>query len=708
MDVANKESVKPNTSDELTYKQLNAFDRLLDYLQLNHNYYKKIERVISQLIKSTRSSGGDADALLQAFAKKCYASDPDSAEAERFLETLYGTVADLYSKGAKAALKANLDKQPDATSSTDSAASGTESVGSRALKKGKVWKLKFGKYLVGSTLGKGGTSVVRLGMDTETEELVAVKILNAKGKTTMDKEVAILKCLDHPNILRVRDSFKKVKVNRKGTMTDVFILDFAENGEVIDYLIYTKRFEEPLARWYLKECLKAIEHNFERGVLHRDIKHDNVLLAKNFHVLLADYGFAINWKEGDEDLYDALGTACYAAPELLKKEGYNQPADVYSLGVMLFVALIGRQPFKMAAKQDKYYKLVMKNSWDKFWKQFPASKTISDDAKELMQGMLQRKPNERITVADIKKSRWYNGPCLSQEEASDALTKRKLEMDAIKKKRGIEEFGAAAKQVAHRGVGDAPTALFHWSKNPEAAAGFKTEADADDIMNYIRDTINKMKGKVTVVNYDDEGGDDEIDLTEAGLAKINQNEGGMGLLDDPVEFLADGSPNKFKADFELLVNGNRIAGSYQIFTEQLSEAEEQKVARRINDTAKLLSMKNEYQQTVLAKMMEADDKVPIATLESRAKEQAKKFLAEQLGESEWISKEFYTESDRRSLGKKNIVQFNLLSIEKSAPDLSELVKGDLKSVPKWYSAKGIFRETLNRIMEMNSGLIATS
>lgn len=716
-DLKTKASVKPDSkTEELTYQQLNAFDRLLDYLQLNHGYYVKIERVVSGLRTATQANKGDADALLKAFAEKCYASDPDTNEAERFLNTLYGTVKDLYEKGPRAALRQNLAKQqltPTGSSSSEGGSADEGTTGSRALRKGSVWKQRFGKYLVGSTLGKGGTSVVKLGKDIETEELVAVKILNPKGKTEMDHEVSILRTLDHPNILRVRDYFKKVKVDKRGTKTDVFVLDYAENGEVIDYLIYTKQFEEPLARWFFKDCVKAIEHNFQRGVMHRDIKHDNVLLAKHFQVKLADYGFAVQWKEGDKALKEALGTACYAAPELLKREGYGFSADIYSLGVMLFVALIGRQPFKMAAKQDKYYKHVIKKNWEKFWKSFPSSSTVSQDAKILIQGLLERNPKERLTLDEIKKSRWYNGECFNQEQACKALKRRKQRMDNEKRKKGLEVHGDAAKKVEHRGIGDAPTPIFHWSPTPEFAYGFYTETDAQDVMHQIRDTINEMKGRVEMPDYEEGAIDDSevIDLTEAGRMKMVLEKGGVGLLDEPVQYLADGTPNPFKAEYELLASGSRVLGSWEIYTEQLNEEESREVADRINQTATLIKARDDYQAKVLAKMTEeADDNISLSELEAQAKKSAKEHLASLLGDSsenQWISKQFYTESDRRRLGKKNIVVFKLTSVEKPALDLAELAKGDLKGLPKWYSDKGLFAETLNQVMERNAGLIAT-
>lgn len=284
-------------------------------------------------------------------------------------------------------------------------------------------------------------------------------------------------------------------------------------------------------------------------------------------------------------------------------------------------------------------------------------------------------------------------------------------MDDEKRKKGLEVFGAEAAKAEHRGIGDAPTAIFHWSSSPLFAYGFFTETDAQDVMHQLRDFVNKKGGRVEMPDYEEgrAGSEEEIDLTAAGRAKLNLE--GVGLFDDPVDYLADGTPNPFKADYELQAEGSRVLGSWEIYTEQLSEEESREVSDRINQTEKLISLKNAYQSKVLAEMTEKSTDVPIAELQSKAKQKAKEFLAAQLGESgdgQWISKKFYTESDRRRLGKKNIVIFKLRSVEKSAPDLAKMAEGKLKGLPKWYGDKGLFAETLKTLMEHNAGLIATT
>jgi len=770
-DYGSKASVEPLSPT----RRISTFEIILTYLNLTPRIYNQIERIMEKMIKTVEQSGGTSADLVVLFASKHYVNDPNpESEAKSFLEVLYGSIDYLFRAGPKKALQYQLSihrtKDPkgilrafsssiSATGYSTGTSSGspsssmpppsrTRAVATSMSSDDPHWRFAVGKYKIGPVLGKGGTATVRLGLDTDANELVAVKILEPEKKATAEAEVKIMRELDHPNVLRVRDVFKNVSVG-SGIHTDVFMLDFAEHGEFIDYLIWTQHLEENLARWFFKCAVGAIEHNFSRGVIHRDIKHDNMLLSNGFRLLLADYGFATHWNSGDEPLQKALGTLCYAAPEMMAKEGYSQAADIYSLGVMLFVAVVGRQPFKNATPNDKLYKLVIKRNWKKFWSAFSKTK-ISDECKELLQGMLERNPAKRMTIKQIKETIWYNDESLTQEQAAEALRKRKELMNKKKRAKGSKVFAeSAAKMIAatHRGAGDDTDAcpLFHWLPKPDILFGFYTDEVAAVVQDQLKNTFTQLKAIVKQPKYAtavvEEAGE-LLDLSKKGREEMKAaGDGGFGgLLDDDVVHLADGTPNPYKADFELVVNGQKVEGSWEIYTEQLTPEEQADVDSRIAKTRELNKAVAEYEHKQLESLLQTrklkemldteDDTVSIADMEkaarlaskkavdeksneaarAAAKKAASEFLAKQLGdeEKEFNSETFYTEGDRKRLGKRNIVVIKPKR-SKVKRTLEEASKMDTKNnaTLKWFANKGAFVQSYSRILEMNWGLVAS-
>jgi len=583
--------------------------------------------------------------------------------------------------------------------------------------KGSLWNQKLGKkYFLGPQLGVGGTAVVKLGMDIIMNQYCAVKILNAGTKTEMEKEVEILRRLDHPNILRVRDVYPQVMI-KPGRPQDVFILDFAENGEMIDYLIYTQRFETPLCRWFFRQCVAAVEHNFQRGVVHRDIKHDNLLLGNNFQIKFADYGFAKFWSDGDKPMQEALGTACYAAPEILSREGYSKSVDIYSLGIMLFVALVGRQPFKIATKKDKYYKYVVKQQWAKFWASFKTSKDIGDDAKDLLQRMLQRDPKNRATLGDIKAHPWFNGEGYTDDQARDALRRRKDDMDRQKKAKGLETFGITD-IPAHRAVGEECTAIQYWTERPDNAYWFASDNEARVLQSLLEETVTKMDGNVRALRTEEkEEEKDDLDLSKASLAEMKLN-----VMDDAnVKYLADGRPDPYGGFFEIqMLNKDRtrlpvVKGFWEIFTEPLNESDKKSLAERIARSKQLLDAKEKFQTERLAKLgREADDSVILSELETVAKNDANEYMKSQLDGKEFNPKLFYTEDDRVKFGKKNFVVFTPEKSQRRADPLGEamaIVANEEASIKDYnpesiYGTRLNFKKAFDQILKRNNAVVS--
>lgn len=165
----------------------------------------------------------------------------------------------------------------------------------------------------------------------------------------------------------------------------------------------------------------------ERGIVHRDLKLENILLGPDLHVHISDFGFANEVVEQNELLYTACGSPCYAAPELvLTRSGYHgKPADIWSCGVILYTLTAGHLPFEEESRQRTSRRVVFGdhgNPWDdeeapinvqqlyNYIAVTPAKipASCSSGLERLIRGMLTVDPRERMTLQDIADSPWWS------------------------------------------------------------------------------------------------------------------------------------------------------------------------------------------------------------------------------------------------------------------------------------------------------------
>jgi len=263
-------------------------------------------------------------------------------------------------------------------------------------------------------LGRGVSSVVRRMIYRKSGQSFAVKIidvskdivdadgLNLREQTV--REINILRLVGgHENVIELLDVFD--------TPTFVFLVfELCVNGELFDHLEREERFSEKKARKIMKQVFEALEHCHSKGVIHRDIKMENILLDEDHNIKLTDFGFAKILQPG-EKLYDLCGTPGYLAPELLKAgmveredcEGYGLGVDVWACGVTLYTLLAGYPPFWNRA-QIKMVRQIMEGRYD-FDDDKWEEDRISQYAKDLISKILVLDTNRRLTV----------GQCLSHE-----------------------------------------------------------------------------------------------------------------------------------------------------------------------------------------------------------------------------------------------------------------------------------------------------
>jgi len=482
--------------------------------QLDEKRYQKLTKVLNSL--KAKSSG--ADELLDLFARKCYGAEPDrqlaKLQAQTFLEALFGNVESIMDYGPEGAIKLILsDYRRHESDNGKSSRKPSKPIYVVRLKKGKspkfcgqlhdfvddakiadhpMWTKKLSNYLIGPILGVGGTAEVKLGYDAVTKKEVALKIMKPKFAYSAAQEINILKKLNHKNIIRVYDCYDNVILTdcRK---TTVFAIEYANQGELIEYLMYTSKFENDLARWFFQSLTEGMEYCHSMNVIHRDLKHDNCLLGENFVVKITDFGFATHYyKEKGTLMKTAIGTTQYAAPEVLAGKRYNEKVDIFSMGVMLFICLAGSQPWRKAdPNSDRWYRMVHANKWDKFFAYHTRSHKFTEDQKTILKGILAPEADNRWSINEIKRCMWYKGK-LSQNEVEMRLKKRKMKVDETKFRAmtpGDNEVRRAFDIFSSR----LPLVYFR----PPSPLSFVTDKKAEWVLEDISNVIISLKGVIT-------------------------------------------------------------------------------------------------------------------------------------------------------------------------------------------------------------------
>ncbi|XP_026062204.1 serine/threonine-protein kinase BRSK2 isoform X2 [Carassius auratus] len=279
-----------------------------------------------------------------------------------------------------------------------------------------------GPYRLEKTLGKGQTGLVKLGIHCITGQKVAIKIVNREKLSEsvlmkVEREIAILKLIEHPHVLKLHDVYENNKYL-------YLVLEHVSGGELFDYLVKKGRLTPKEARKFFKQIISALDFCHSHSICHRDLKPENLLLDEKNNIRIADFGMA-SLQVGDSLLETSCGSPHYACPEVIRGEKYDgRRADVWSCGVILFALLVGALPFD----HDNLRQLLEKVKSGVFH----MPHFIPPDCQALLRGMIEVKPEKRLTLEEIQKHPWYQGgrnePCPEQPAPRRVCVKRILSL----------------------------------------------------------------------------------------------------------------------------------------------------------------------------------------------------------------------------------------------------------------------------------------
>ena len=214
----------------------------------------------------------------------------------------------------------------------------------------------------------------------------------------LKNEIAVLKDLDHPNIVKMYEFLEDEK-------RIYIVTEICKGGELFDEILNRSKFDEADASVVMKQLLYAINYCHKKKIVHRDLKPENMLLEQDRDlekIKVVDFGTSLSFDES-RNLDEKLGTAYYIAPEVIKKK-YNEKCDLWSCGVIMYILISGEPPFNdPRADNDAIMKKVEIGKYDLtsgIWK------TVSKEAKDLVKKLLTYDPSERINAEDALKHPW--------------------------------------------------------------------------------------------------------------------------------------------------------------------------------------------------------------------------------------------------------------------------------------------------------------
>ncbi|PSN67085.1 Pkinase-domain-containing protein [Corynespora cassiicola Philippines] len=306
-------------------------------------------------------------------------------------------------------------------------------------KEGSAKRSRFGNYILGQTLGEGEFGKVKMGWKKDSSVEVAIKLIrretlggNQNRLQKIYREIHILRGLEHPNIVRLHEM---VETERHIGI----ILEYASGGELFDYILNHRYLKDGAARRLFAQLISGVGYLHKKGIVHRDLKLENLLLDRNRNIIITDFGFAntfdpndelgeeIEYNLGNKDFVKAMGleatdgnrrgdlmqtscgSPCYAAPELVVSDSLytGRKVDVWSCGVILYAMLAGYLPFDDDPANPEgdninlLYKYIVSTPLT-----FP--EYVTPHARDLLKRILVPDPRKRADLFEVARHSWLS------------------------------------------------------------------------------------------------------------------------------------------------------------------------------------------------------------------------------------------------------------------------------------------------------------
>ncbi|XP_053272762.1 calcium/calmodulin-dependent protein kinase type II delta 1 chain isoform X5 [Pleuronectes platessa] len=368
------------------------------------------------------------------------------------------------------------------------------------------------EYQLYEELGKGAFSVVRRCMKISTGQEYAAKIINTKKLSTRDhqkleREARICRLLKHPNIVRLHESISEEGFH-------YLIFDLVTGGELFEDIVAREYYSEADASHCIQQILESVNHCHVNGIVHRDLKPENLLLAsklKGAAVKLADFGLAIEVQGEQQAWFGFAGTPGYLSPEVLRKDPYGKPVDMWACGVILYILLVGYPPF-WDEDQHRLYQQIKAGAYD-----FPSPEwdTVTPEAKDLINKMLTINPAKRVTATDALKHPWICqrstvASMMHRQETVECLKKfnarRKLKGAILTTMLATRNF--SAKSLLNKktdGVKEPQTTVIHnpADGNKESSESANTTIEDEDVRARKQEIIKVTEQLIEAINNGD-------------------------------------------------------------------------------------------------------------------------------------------------------------------------------------------------------------
>ena len=264
-----------------------------------------------------------------------------------------------------------------------------------------ILKNDISQFQIKEIIGEGMFGKVKLAIHLLTNEKVAIKIFDKgkikskKEKEYIDREIAILKKLNHYNTIKLYNIIQNDEFI-------FFIQEYISGKELLHYIENTYNLSEKDICKLYQQIISGIEYMHEMGIVHRDLKLENILLNYKKDIKIIDFGLSNKYdKDIDELLHSSCGSPCYAAPEMIRGVEYRGiNTDIWSSGIILYLMLCKKFPFNDKNNSKLYQKILSGK--------FIIPNYLSNEAKDIIIKLLKVNPQERISMSEIKNHPWFN------------------------------------------------------------------------------------------------------------------------------------------------------------------------------------------------------------------------------------------------------------------------------------------------------------